>query len=111
MPITPDYPRDMVGHGRDPPQADWPGGARIAVQFVLNLEEGGENCVLHGDTGSELMAWLRTRLQVPISGVVISAVGRPELIAAVHAAGLDFLAKPVKPAALRALISRHLHLG
>ena len=53
MPITPDYPRDMVGHGRDPPQADWPGGARIAVQFVLNLEEGGENCVLHGDTGSE----------------------------------------------------------
>ena len=64
-----------------------------------------------GDTGTELMAWLRTRLESPIPGVVISADGRPELIAAVHAAGLDFLAKPVKPAALRALISRHLHLG
>ena len=53
MPITRDYPRDLVGYGRFPPQADWPGGARVAVQFVLNLEEGGENCVLHGDAGSE----------------------------------------------------------
>ena len=53
MPITSDYPRDLAGYGRHPPQADWPGGARIAVQFVLNLEEGGENCVLHGDGGSE----------------------------------------------------------
>ena len=58
-----------------------------------------------GDTGTELMAWLRTRLESPIPGVVISADGRPELIAAVHAAGLDFLAKPVKPAALRALMT------
>jgi putative urate catabolism protein len=48
-----DYPRDMVGYGRHPPHADWPGGARIAVQFVLNYEEGGENNVLHGDAGSE----------------------------------------------------------
>ncbi len=48
-----DYPRDLAGYGRQPPQADWPGDARIAVQFVLNLEEGGENCVLHGDGGSE----------------------------------------------------------
>ena len=48
-----DYPRDLKGYGRTPPFADWPGGARIAVQFVLNLEEGGENCVLHGDAGSE----------------------------------------------------------
>lgn len=47
------YPRDLVGHGRHPPQARWPGGARVAVQFVLNHEEGGENCVLHGDAGSE----------------------------------------------------------
>jgi len=47
------YPRDLRGYGRNPPHADWPGGARIAVQFVLNLEEGGENCVLHGDPGSE----------------------------------------------------------
>ena len=64
-----------------------------------------------GDTGTELMAWLRTRLGQPLPGVVISADGRPELVAAVHAAGLDYLAKPVKPAALRALISRHLPLG
>src|SRR5690606_7065267 len=53
MPATPDYPRDLTGYGRNPPHADWPGGARIAVQFVLNLEEGSENCVLHGDPGSE----------------------------------------------------------
>ena len=51
--MTPDYPRDLVGYGRTPPFADWPDAARIAVQFVLNLEEGGENCVLHGDAGSE----------------------------------------------------------
>ena len=50
---TPPYPRDLIGHGRNPPHAQWPGGARIAVQFVLNYEEGGENCVLHGDAGSE----------------------------------------------------------
>src|SRR5690606_8159643 len=48
-----DYPRNMVGYGRHPPQANWPGQARIAVQFVLNYEEGGENNVLHGDAGSE----------------------------------------------------------
>ncbi|RZZ90439.1 allantoinase PuuE [Pseudoxanthomonas winnipegensis] len=48
-----DYPRDLIGYGRDAPHADWPGGARIAVQFVLNYEEGGENNVLHGDAGSE----------------------------------------------------------
>ena len=47
------YPRDLVGYGKHPPHANWPGGARIAVQFVLNYEEGAENCVLHGDAGSE----------------------------------------------------------
>lgn len=47
------YPRDLQGYGRDPPQAAWPGGARLAVQFVLNYEEGAENSVLHGDGGSE----------------------------------------------------------
>ncbi len=47
------YPRDLHGHGRDVPHAQWPGGARVAVQFVLNYEEGGENCVLHGDPASE----------------------------------------------------------
>ena len=47
------YPRDLAGYGRNPPHAQWPGQARIAVQFVLNYEEGGENAVLHGDAGSE----------------------------------------------------------
>lgn len=63
-----------------------------------------------GETGTELMAWLRTRLGEPVPGVVISADGRNETIAMVHAAGLDYLAKPVKPAALRALLNRHLSL-
>ena len=48
-----DYPRDLIGYGLDVPLADWPGGARIAVQFVLNYEEGAENSVLHGDGASE----------------------------------------------------------
>ena len=47
------YPRDLRGHGRYPPPARWPGNARVALQFVLNYEEGGENSVLHGDAGSE----------------------------------------------------------
>jgi putative urate catabolism protein len=47
------YPRDLVGYGAKPPHAQWPGQARVAVQFVLNYEEGGENSVLHGDAGSE----------------------------------------------------------
>ncbi len=50
---TAPYPRDLIGYGRTPPHAQWPGQARIAVQFVLNYEEGGENAVLHGDAGSE----------------------------------------------------------
>jgi putative urate catabolism protein len=47
------YPRDMVGYGRNPPDPQWPGGAAVAVQFVINYEEGGENNILHGDAGSE----------------------------------------------------------
>ena len=47
------YPRDMTGYGATPPPANWPGGARIAVQIVLNYEEGGENNILHGDAASE----------------------------------------------------------
>jgi putative urate catabolism protein len=50
---TATYPRDLIGYGATPPQANWPGQARVAVQFVLNYEEGGENSVLHGDEGSE----------------------------------------------------------
>lgn len=47
------YPRDLLGYGRRPPHPHWPDGARLALQFVLNYEEGSENCVLHGDAGSE----------------------------------------------------------
>jgi len=47
------YPRDMHGHGKKAPSPAWPGGAKIAIQFVVNYEEGGENCVLHGDAASE----------------------------------------------------------
>ncbi|MGX0977842.1 OHCU decarboxylase [Roseovarius sp. MBR-51] len=47
------YPRDMRGHGSNPPNPHWPGGAHLALQFVINYEEGGENCLLHGDAASE----------------------------------------------------------
>ena len=47
------YPRDLSGYGRTPPHAEWPGGARVCLQFVLNYEEGGENNILHGDAASE----------------------------------------------------------
>ena len=47
------YPRDMTGYGRSPPHPQWPGNARLALQFVLNYEEGAENSVLHGDRASE----------------------------------------------------------
>ena len=47
------YPRDLCGYGANPPDPAWPNGARIAVQFVVNYEEGAENCVLHGDAASE----------------------------------------------------------
>jgi len=51
--MSTDYPRDLIGYGAHRPHAKWPGGARVAVQFVINYEEGGENCVLHGDKASE----------------------------------------------------------
>src|SRR5216684_4482583 len=51
--IEQDYPRDLIGYGRNRPRPVWPGEARVAVQFVINYEEGGENCVLHGDAASE----------------------------------------------------------
>ena len=53
MPDVPRYPRDMIGHGPTPPDPAWPGGAKIAVQIVVNYEEGGENNILHGDPASE----------------------------------------------------------
>ena len=48
-----EYPRDLAGYGRNPPDPRWPGGARVAVQFVVNYEEGGERNILHGDATSE----------------------------------------------------------
>jgi len=48
-----DYPRDLIGYGPHLPDAQWPNKAKIAVQFVINYEEGGENCILHGDDASE----------------------------------------------------------
>jgi len=47
------YPRDLSGYGPNPPDPRWPNGARLALQIVLNYEEGGENCILHGDSASE----------------------------------------------------------
>lgn len=75
----------------------------VAPQLVLvdyHLDEG--------ETGTELMFWLRQRLDRQLPGVIISADARSELIEAVQAAGLDYLPKPVKPAVLRALLNRHL---
>ena len=56
---APPYPRDMVGYGRNPPDPKWPGGAFVAVQFVVNYEEGGESNILHGDPSSE---WLLSEI-------------------------------------------------
>ncbi|MEO7030861.1 MAG: allantoinase, partial [Herbaspirillum sp.] len=47
------YPRNLIGYGKQPPHPHWPQNARIALQFVVNYEEGSENCVLHGDVASE----------------------------------------------------------
>src|SRR5215470_19691263 len=52
MSVNP-YPRDLLGYGRTPPEPRWPGEAYLALQFVINYEEGGENCILHGDSASE----------------------------------------------------------
>src|SRR4029077_4958324 len=63
-----DYPRDMAGYGAKPPHAYWPGNARIAVQFVINYEEGGENNILHGDPAAEgFLSEITTA--VPLPGV------------------------------------------
>lgn len=66
--MTDRYPRDLIGYGRTPPHAQWPQDARVAVQFVINYEEGGENCILHGDAASE--AFLSEIVgAVPLPGV------------------------------------------
>jgi peptidoglycan/xylan/chitin deacetylase (PgdA/CDA1 family) len=52
-----DFPRDLQGYGSTPPPGPWPHGAKLAVSFVINYEEGGENCVLNGDPTSEAALW------------------------------------------------------
>jgi len=54
------YPRDMIGYGAEPPHAQWPGEARLALQFVINYEEGAENAIFHGDPAAEafLSEWV-----------------------------------------------------
>ena len=74
------YPRDLVGYGRTPPHANWPGNAKIAVQFVLNYEEGGENCVLHGDAGSEQFLSVRS-----LFGVSLAAINKRQRYMICHA--------------------------
>ncbi|WP_374764767.1 allantoinase PuuE [Yunchengibacter salinarum] len=64
VPPLASYPRDLKGYAGRPPQVPWPGGARIAVQFVMNYEEGGENCILHGDAGAE--TFLSEIVQAPV---------------------------------------------
>ena len=83
------YPRDLRGHGRHPPLANWPGNARVALQFVLNYEEGGENNILHGDAASEAFlseivgaqAWAGQRWRrsptTTSTSWLCSATGRP----------------------------------
>jgi hypothetical protein len=63
--IEQDYPRDLIGYGRNRPRPVWPGEARVAVQFVINYEEGGENCVLHGVGVSSTRRLLRLNSAVP----------------------------------------------
>src|SRR5437660_327683 len=59
-PMTMPYPRDLIGYGAEPPHAQWPGEARIALQFVINYEEGAENAIFHGDPAAEafLSEWV-----------------------------------------------------
>ena len=66
--MTKAYPRDLIGYGRVPPDPNWPDAARLALQFVINYEEGGENCILHGDPASE--AFLSESVgATPLAGV------------------------------------------
>ena len=62
-PLRVKYPRDLVGYGKTPPDPKWPGGARLALQIVMNYEEGGERSVLHGDAEAE--AYLQEVVGLP----------------------------------------------
>ena len=65
--MTDAYPRDLVGYGRETPDPGWPNDAYLAVQFVINYEEGGENCILHGDAASEAGSPWRMQFSPPSS--------------------------------------------
>ena len=69
------YDRDLVGYGKTTPDPKWPDNARIAVSFVLNYEEGGENNILHGDAGSE--AFLSEVVGEELPGHPVGAVSGP----------------------------------
>ena len=92
-------------------------GARDRAEVQAVLERGfvpelvlADYHLDNGDTGLELMGWLREQSNPVLPGVVISADGRNELVTQIRLHGLDYLPKPVKPAALRALISRYVSL-
>src|SRR5438552_15483568 len=63
-PLRVGYPRDLVGYGKKPPDPKWPGGARLALQIVMNYEEGGERSILHGDAEAE--AFLQEVVGMPV---------------------------------------------
>ena len=83
------YPRDMIGYGAQPPFADWPNNAKIAVQFVLNYEEGGENCILHGDGQSEAFY---LKLLALIHGLInATGIWNPSMNMALRQGSGDFI--------------------
>ena len=92
-----DYPRDLRGYAGNPPHARWPNQARIAVQFVLNYEEGAENHVLHGDAGSEQFlsdiigaaSYPDKHLPLTVFGVAMALARHPEIVEAIKAADYD----------------------
>src|SRR5947207_2021844 len=78
------YPRDLVGYAQRPPHADWPGGARLALQIVMNWEEGGERSILHGDEFAETY-----RHEVPDTAPVAGARNLPIAMERDDAAGRE----------------------
>jgi hypothetical protein len=81
------YPRDLIGYGKTPPDPKWPGGARLALQVVMNYEEGGERSILHGDREAE--AFLQEVIGMPaLRGVRNSRSSRCTSTAAARASGV-----------------------
>src|SRR6202050_689411 len=108
----PGYPRDLRGYGRNPPHPHWPGEARVAVQFVVNFEEGGENNILHGDRSSEAFLsdvlgaragfwrlwriFTERKLPATVFGVATALQRNPEVVAAMKEAGWDIASHSLK---------------